>query len=545
MGGGEDHLLLRKTRFGHGGELLLVDGDHQALLGFLLGGIDHRIVPRGGDLVGGGQLLLVVLVRGIVDRLTRNRGTQNGGGRSLLLQIRIHGIGRAVVELGLTVIHQRLGRGGGLNGRGGGTGTSVGEFLGYEAIVGRILLPVHLGGVVAVLLILLGRGGGGGRRLVEGQVRQILILRGGRGGLGSGSLLGLLQHLPRFGIHHSHAATRTAVARGLLSGGDTLILIAFVGRFLGAAAVSVQLLSLFAVGLLGGGLAPLLGLSLLFLAADSLLLGGLLTPYLDSGPELTENVGGGHTHQQHDNQRQGHHGQGDGTGELQTRVQGEAHQTAHHAAALKDGARTEEMVGGVDLSHGWILGANTHVDDRRDHDHEEHGQDDLHRHQILLAVPPPEDGEVHEQQRDEVGGPAEASEEDPTEVEAHEAREVLGGGLGISQGVQHQKHRKDEGQPREYVGQKLLREGASALDPGGLLTVVGLLGLFGGGFTRGGFSACLFGGGGFGCHGGFFLGGSLGRGGGGHGSLPLGGGLLGFLVFGHRSTSCSMVIFMR
>ena len=494
-----DHqLLLRQSRLGHGGVFLLVDGDHYAVGGLCIRLVDHRVVPSRGSGLGGGQLLFFFVV-------VKRRGIDGRGG--LLLQIGGHGVAGGIVELGLTVIHG-----------GGGAGILCREVLGHELPVllgGLAFTPVHLGGIVAVfgiVVVLLGRG-----RLIEGQAGQILVVGGRLGGSHGGNVrIHLLQHLSRLAVHdHAAALARGVLGRrpglcGRLGGGICRIGGGLCGGLLGAAALGIHAFPLLSVGLGGGGLTLLLGLSLLLLAAESLLLGGALTPCLDGGAKLTEHVGGGHAHQQHDDQGKSHHGQGDGAGELQTCEQGVSHQTAHHAAALKEGARAEQMIGGVHLRHGGILGTDTHVDDGGDHDHEQDGKDHLQGHQILLAVTPPEDGEVYEDQGDEVGGPAEASEEDVAEVVADEACGMGRGGIRARQGVQHQEHREDKRQSREYVGQILLREGAPSLDLGGLLTLhPALLGLFGGGSYGSRALAGIFAGifrlglgGGFGCGGG-------------------------------------------
>ena len=142
-------------------------------------------------------------------------------------------------------------------------------------------------------------------------------------------------------------------------------------------------------------------------------------------------------------------------------------------------------------------------------------------------------------------------------VADHTARMGLGR-IGTIQHVQDQEHSEHKGEGAEYVGQELLREGTSALDLGGQLLLVATLPrvrLLGGisdlGLSLGGLSGGVpLSYGGFGCGGGGYgtrfgtaglftaLGGGLPRG------CPLGGCFFQILVFGHRSTSCSMAIFM-
>ena len=175
-------------------------------------------------------------------------------------------------------------------------------------------------------------------------------------------------------------------------------------------------------------------------------------------------------------------GQRHSTGESESRVQQVSDHTAHNAAALKDGTRAVEVAHVKGFGQGGVGGANTHVDDRRDHDHDEHRQNQLDGHQPLLAVAPPENGQIDKDQGNQVGRPAKASEEALTEVVAHVAHEVILGLRGSADGVQKKQHREDQGKPSEYVGQELLGEGASLPHLGGLLAVVRL---FGGGLLGG------------------------------------------------------------
>ena len=515
VGRGQHQLLLRESRFGHGGVFLLVDGDHESVGGLGIGLVDHRIAASGGSSLGGGHahLIRIRFVGGIAE-----------GQASLLVQIGVHGV-CCIVVLGLAVVHQlAAGRGGGR------TGILGVEFLGNVAAVAilRCILPIQLGTLVALLLLRSGTRLLSGGRLKQGQDGLILVLvvgsgRLGRRGRSGGSLL--LQHLSRLGIHQRGTATGLTgglllgLGRRLLDGLKLFILceIGIVVSELGAALGISGLLPLLAVGF--GQIGATLGLSggvllltagCLLLAADLTVLGGHLTAHLDGGFDLPEHVGGGHADEKHEDQGQDHNGQSNGAGELQTCVQGISGQTADHTAALEDGTRAEEMAHVVDLRQISIRGAYAHVDDSGDQDHEQDRQNHLHGHQTLLTVAAPEDSQIQKAQGEEVRRPAQASEQDAANVVADHAARMGLGRIGTIQHVQDQEHSEHKGEGAEYVGQELLGEGTSALDLGGLLAVVlGLGRLFGGGAD--GIRSCLG------------LGGSLGRGGSGHGSLPLGG----------------------
>ena len=267
----------------------------------------------------------------------------------------------------------------------------------------------------------------------------------------------------------------------------------------------------------------LLTASSLFLAADLPLLGGLGALFLDGSPQLTEDVVGGHTNEQHDQKRQGNHAQGDGSGQLQSRIQEITQHAADHAAALENGAGLVQLDGVIDRGQLEVLGADAHVDEGGDQDHEKDGHDGLHDHQVLSAVTAPKDGEVHEHQREEAGGPAEASEQDLAEVVTNDTGGMGGRGLVARQQVQNEEHRKDQSQSGEYVGQVLLGKVASLLGLRSLTGIASALCRLLGGGCRGG--AGLLHHGLVGGFGGRRLGllGCLGRRGSGYDPLALGG----------------------
>ena len=178
-------------------------------------------------------------------------------------------------------------------------------------------------------------------------------------------------------------------------------------------------------------------------------------------PQPGEDLHRGHTHKEHDDERQGDDHQHQRPGQPQTPVQEPAQQSAQHAAAFPVSPGAEQLRRVDHRGHRRIRGANAHMDESGDQQHEQKGEQNLQAHHVLATVPPPGDSHHEEDRGEQQSRPAEQPEQASAQVEADEAHPVLLIGVRLTEYVQHETNDQEQPQCPPQVGQVLLGK-----DPG-------------------------------------------------------------------------------
>ena len=327
---------------------------------------------------------------------------------------------------------------------------AIGGLRGNGVVVKR---NVPYLGTAAALGFVEGKGG-------AGVVRQI----GGRGAAALASLaVGgsfVVQNFTRYGVKTDGTALGLG-ARVVRIVGELVVVVETVGGVvIGSGGVGGGAANLRPVGACVA-LVPCLSdrATLLGLGRGSLVgscLAALFVEHDYGIPQLAEHVGRSHAHKPHNDERQGDYRQYNGAGYAQGNVEQEAEKSADDTAALEDSTGLIQDKRAVLVGHRGISTANKHVDEGREHHHQQDGQGDLKYQRALPTEFPPKDGKADQDKGDHVSRPADKAEEEIADVVADIAHQMLVGPRVAADDIQHEAGQKEKTDGIEDVGQKLL-----------------------------------------------------------------------------------------